>query len=403
MRSIGELARDSGLTVSALRFYDGAGVLVPSWVDPVSGYRWYAPEQLGDARLLARLRRVQMPLADVRLILAAWSGEDTSLVSGLLDAHLRRLEDGLADARRELSTVRALLAQREPPVSIARAVAGTVTRLTLPAAGLAAALDQVRFAVGTDPELPMLGGALFDIQTDSGIRKYSDVQTDSGTGEESGDGWLRLVATDRYRMALSAATTVRLDGPPLQAIAPAALLDAMRALLGGGSGAATAELAFDGDRITLEVDGSRASGRRLDFDFPDYRRLTRLPAGRRVPVDVPALRQALLEGASLTRQREQDGGSYELSVLSVAEDGTVAVAAGAGAPGMVVAVNRAFLLDALGVGGSDQLVLELGGPITPLAIRLPQQNPEQNPQQNPQQAPLEAAAFSLLMPVRLTD
>ena len=387
MRSIGELARDSGLTVSALRFYDGAGVLVPSWVDPVSGYRWYAPEQLGDARLLARLRRVQMPLADVRLILAAWSGEDTSLVSGLLEAHLRRLEDGLADARRELSTVRALLAQREPPVSITRAVAGTVTRLTLPAAGLAAALDQVRFAVGTDPELPVLGGALFDIQTDS------------GTGEESGDGWLRLVATDRYRMALSAATTVRLDGPPLQAIAPAALLDAMRALLGGGSGAATAELAFDGDRITLEVDGSRASGRRLDFDFPDYRRLTRLPAGRRVPVDVPALRQALLEGASLTRQREQDGGSYELSVLSVAEDGTVAVAAGAGAPGMVVAVNRAFLLDALGVGGSDQLVLELGGPITPLAIRLPQQNPEQNPQQ----APLEATAFSLLMPVRLTD
>ena len=387
MRSIGELARDSGLTVSALRFYDGAGVLVPSWVDPVSGYRWYAPEQLGDARLLARLRRVQMPLADVRLILAAWSGEDTSLVSGLLEAHLRRLEDGLADARRELSTVRALLAQREPPVSITRAVAGTVTRLTLPAAGLAAALDQVRFAVGTDPELPMLGGALFDIQTDS------------DTGEESGDGWLRLVATDRYRMALSAATTVRLDGPPLQAIAPAALLDAMRALLGGGSGAATAELAFDGDRITLEVDGSRASGRRLDFDFPDYRRLTRLPAGRRVPVDVPALRQALLEGASLTRQREQDGGSYELSVLSVAEDGTVAVAAGAGAPGMVVAVNRAFLLDALGVGGSDQLVLELGGPITPLAIRLPQQNPEQNPQQ----APLEATAFSLLMPVRLTD
>jgi len=60
-----------------------------------------------------------------------------------------------------------------------------------------------------------------------------------------------------------------------------------------------------------------------------------------------------------------------------------------------VAVNRAFPLEALGVGGSDQLVLELGGPITPLAIRLPQRNP--------QQAPHEATAFSLLMPVRLTD
>ena len=33
MRGIGEMARASGLSVSALRFYDGAGVLVPAEVD----------------------------------------------------------------------------------------------------------------------------------------------------------------------------------------------------------------------------------------------------------------------------------------------------------------------------------------------------------------------------------
>jgi DNA-binding transcriptional MerR regulator len=32
MRSIGEMSRDGGLSVSALRFYDRAGVLVPAWV-----------------------------------------------------------------------------------------------------------------------------------------------------------------------------------------------------------------------------------------------------------------------------------------------------------------------------------------------------------------------------------
>lgn len=69
-RSIGEMARDSGLSVSALRFYDRGGVLVPTWVDPVSGYRWYGPGQLDEARLLARLRRAAMPLADIRLVLA---------------------------------------------------------------------------------------------------------------------------------------------------------------------------------------------------------------------------------------------------------------------------------------------------------------------------------------------
>lgn len=94
MRSIGEMARDSGLGVSALRFYDRAGVLVPAWVDPVSGYRWYEPGQLEEARLLARVRRAGMPLADIRLVLASWSGTDTDLVRKLLTAHLRRLEGG---------------------------------------------------------------------------------------------------------------------------------------------------------------------------------------------------------------------------------------------------------------------------------------------------------------------
>jgi DNA-binding transcriptional MerR regulator len=138
LHSIGETARLSGLSISALRFYDGAGVFGPARVDPQTGYRWYAPEQLADARLIARLRRVGMPLADVSRVLAGRPGE----AAAALDAHLRRLEEGLADARRELSTVRHLLELRGNPVQN--------TRLTLPAAELAAALDAVRFAVGPD-------------------------------------------------------------------------------------------------------------------------------------------------------------------------------------------------------------------------------------------------------------
>ncbi|MEV1147256.1 MerR family transcriptional regulator, partial [Micromonospora sp. NPDC049799] len=65
MRSIGELARASGLTVSALRFYDSAGVLVPALVDPVTGYRWYTDDQVRPARLVAGLRRVGMPVAGI--------------------------------------------------------------------------------------------------------------------------------------------------------------------------------------------------------------------------------------------------------------------------------------------------------------------------------------------------
>ncbi|MFF9089892.1 MerR family transcriptional regulator [Streptomyces sp. NPDC014991] len=231
MRSIGEMARDSGLSVSALRFYDGAGLLVPAWVDPVSGYRWYGPEQLEESRLLARLRRAGMPLADIRLVLAGWSSSDTDLVRKLLQA-CRRLELELSDARSEFSTLRALLECRENPMTTLRTA---TVRLAVSAPELAAALDTVRFAASADPELPMLGGVLFDIEGEA----------------------LHEVATDRYRMAVAQAGTTRYGGPRVQVIVPSPLADAMRALL---SDDASVQLTVDGDRVAFVVLGLGSCG-----------------------------------------------------------------------------------------------------------------------------------------------
>ena len=367
MRSIGEMARDSGLSVSALRFYDRAGVLVPAWVDPVSGYRWYGPEQCEEARLLARLRRAGMPLPDIRLVLAGWSGADTDLVRKLLQAHLRRLELGLSDARSEFSAVRALLERRENPMTSLRTDA--TVRLTVPAAGLAAALDAVRYAVGTDPELPMLGGVLFDVE-----------------GEV-----LQVVATDRYRMAVARARTAGHGGPRVQVVVPAPLADAMRALLngeGGEDGEEPVQLSVGGDRVTLEAGDRQAAGRCLDHEFPDYRRLVRLPEGRRALVDVPAFLEALETGpVHASEASGPEGVPGDLSVLDVTADGAVAVrGADDGENGSNrVAVNREFLLEALAAGARDRLILELGAPTAPVAIRRPDAE----------------HTFSLLMPVRL--
>ncbi|WP_348775098.1 MerR family transcriptional regulator [Solwaraspora sp. WMMD791] len=55
--TIGAFGRASGLTVKALRIYADLGLLRPAAVDPDSGYRYYAPDQLELARLVARLRR----------------------------------------------------------------------------------------------------------------------------------------------------------------------------------------------------------------------------------------------------------------------------------------------------------------------------------------------------------
>jgi phosphoribosylaminoimidazole-succinocarboxamide synthase len=111
---IGQMAKASGLTVSALRFYAGSSVLEPAVVDAATGYRLYRPSQLRDARLIAQLRRVAMPLRDIRQILAAQ--EDPAEVAAIIERHLRRLEAGLADAKRVLSTVQHLLHDQKDPM-----------------------------------------------------------------------------------------------------------------------------------------------------------------------------------------------------------------------------------------------------------------------------------------------
>jgi DNA-binding transcriptional MerR regulator len=78
--SIGEFARLSRLSPRALRLYDELGLLVPAHVDADSGYRWYGFGQLEQARLVASLRRLDVPLAQITAILGAEPARAAELV-----------------------------------------------------------------------------------------------------------------------------------------------------------------------------------------------------------------------------------------------------------------------------------------------------------------------------------
>jgi len=97
--SIGAFARATRLTLKALRLYDELGLLPPARVDPASGYRWYAPEQVERARLVAWLRRLGMPLARIAEVAALPPGAAAEAVA----AYWARVEADTA-ARRELAT-----------------------------------------------------------------------------------------------------------------------------------------------------------------------------------------------------------------------------------------------------------------------------------------------------------
>ena len=96
--SIGEFARRSRLSLKALRLYDERGVLVPSRVDRASGYRYYDPAQLDQARLVVMLRQLQLPLAAVKELLAC----DPADAAARIAEHWRDAE-AAHDARRELA------------------------------------------------------------------------------------------------------------------------------------------------------------------------------------------------------------------------------------------------------------------------------------------------------------
>lgn len=319
--SIGELSRASGLTVSALRFYDRAGVLAPACVDGWSGYRRYAPDQVRQARLLAGMRRVQVPVAEMASVLEGVRNGDLQAVQDLLDGHLRRLEEGLVDARRELGRLREALSA--PPGAGATGQAPDPCRAELPADSLLGLLAAVRHAVGTDPQLPVLAGVLVEL----------------------GDG-LTLVATDRYRMVVAGAWQRQGPEPPgASAVVPTAEVDRLTSWLEGRQGSVV--VSAEPEAVVVRA-GTGSPGMPgpsqeirlgvLDGDYPDYRRVLQhgSPGGEPVAEDV--LRAALGTDEALV---EVQG----------------------------VQVDRSYLWDAVRSVPEGQVLLPGDGVIAPLVVR----------------------------------
>jgi DNA-binding transcriptional MerR regulator len=119
--SIGEFARRSRLSPKALRLYDGLGLLSPARVDELSGYRYYEGAQLGQARLIAALRQVGVPLSTVKELLALGPAEMAERVTAfwreaeVRHAGQRELVTALVDRLTGRSTVMYEVATREMP------------------------------------------------------------------------------------------------------------------------------------------------------------------------------------------------------------------------------------------------------------------------------------------------
>jgi len=110
---IGQFAGLVGLSIPQLRRYDRLRLLEPDGRETPSGYRYYTRGQTGAARAIALLRSLDMPIADVRRILAGTSDAERRQ---LFRDHRARLEARLDEVRRLLEAVDALT--KEDPMTV---------------------------------------------------------------------------------------------------------------------------------------------------------------------------------------------------------------------------------------------------------------------------------------------
>lgn len=111
MLRVSEFSGLGRVTVKALHLYDRLGLLEPARVDPESGYRSYALDQLPRLNRILALKDLGFSLGEVRRML----DEDPSPAElrGMLRLKRAELERQVAEGRERLARVEARLAQIE--------------------------------------------------------------------------------------------------------------------------------------------------------------------------------------------------------------------------------------------------------------------------------------------------
>lgn len=74
MLTIGEFSKICRVSPKTLRYYEAIGLLQPRLVNPMTGYRFYAADQLETMRLINHLKAYSFTLEEIKLLVVTLSG-----------------------------------------------------------------------------------------------------------------------------------------------------------------------------------------------------------------------------------------------------------------------------------------------------------------------------------------
>lgn len=64
--SIGEMSKISGINIKCLRYYDAEGILIPAWINPDTGYRYYDVSQTAILEVIECCLSLDIPLKVIK-------------------------------------------------------------------------------------------------------------------------------------------------------------------------------------------------------------------------------------------------------------------------------------------------------------------------------------------------
>ncbi len=217
--------------------------------------------------------------------------------------------------------------------------------ITLGHKALKTLIDQVSFAMAQQDVRYYLNGMLFHI----------------------GPSWIRAVATDGHRLAMSELIIETGMKSDLQIILPRKTVLELARLLEGGD--EQVKLSIGGGQIEAQLGSLRITSKLIDGRFPDYERVIPEHQERKLSGERDKVRAALSRAAILSNEKFRGVRlTVEPDFLKIQtqnperEEAEEEVEIAFEGESMEIGFNVGYLLDALDAMHSSHFVLELRGP-----------------------------------------
>lgn len=147
--SIGEVAKMFHLSVSSLRHYENIGLVLPEYISPESGYRYYSTEQFEILNTIRYLRALDMPLSEIENFL-----ENRDI--NCMEEKLRQQKEIVIKKQQELKRIEKKIEHRLNWISDAQSTAlNEVSLIKLPESKIVWVDNPIKIEGYLDMEVPI--------------------------------------------------------------------------------------------------------------------------------------------------------------------------------------------------------------------------------------------------------